>query len=137
MCKIEDYNHLAMIPYCRNLLVTELVQWHKWYLPQKSIDGKTVLDVGAGCGETAFFYLKHGAKHVICVEPPGDALQMLKKNFGGDSRVTIVESSVDMIKSDIEGAELDAVFEIHFPVKFEKIAEGSDPHASIWRIKKK
>jgi len=42
-----------------------------------------------------------------------------------------------MIKSDIEGAELDAVFEIHFPVKFEKIAEGSDPHASIWRIKKK
>ena len=89
------------------------------------------------CGETAFFYLKHGAKHVICVEPPGEALQMLKKNFGGDSRVTIVESSVDMIKSDIEGAELDAVFEIHFPVKFEKIAEGSDPHASIWRIKKK
>ena len=49
----------------------------------------------------------------------------------------ISSSSVDMIKSDIEGAELDAVFEIHFPVKFKKIAEGSDPHASIWRISKK
>ena len=137
MCTLEDYSHLAMIPYCRNLLEKELVEWHKWYLPQKSIEGKTVLDVGAGCGETAFFYLNHGAKHVICVEPPGEALQMLKKNFGGDSRVTVVESSVDMIKSDIEGAELDAVFEIHFPVKFKKIAEGSDPHASIWRISKK
>ena len=96
-----------------------------------------MLDAGAGCGETALFYLNHGAKHVICVEPPGEALRMLKKNFGGDSRVTIVESSVDLIKCDIEGAELDAVFEIHFPVKFEKVAGGSDPHASIWRIKKK
>ncbi len=137
LCKLEDYSHLSMIPYCRGLLEKELVEWHKWYLPQKSIEGKTVLDAGAGCGETAFFYLNHGAKHVICVEPPGEALQMLKKNFGSDSRVTIVESSVDLIKSDIEGAELDAVFEVHFPVKFKKIAGGSDPHASIYTIKKK
>src|SRR5947209_11460547 len=49
LCKLQDYSHLAMIPYCRNLLEKELVEWHKWYLPQKSIEGKTVLDVGAGC----------------------------------------------------------------------------------------
>jgi len=133
MCKLSDFDSLSMGSLHRSYIETELKIWHEAYLPV----GKTVLDVGAGCGETAFFYLNHGAKHVICVEPPGEALQMLKKNFGGDSRVTVVESSVDMIKSDIEGAELDAVFEIHFPVKFKKIAEGSDPHASIWRISKK
>src|SRR6267378_6009496 len=49
LCKLEDYSHLAMIPYCRNLLEKEIVEWHKWYLPQKSIEGKTVLDIGAGC----------------------------------------------------------------------------------------
>ncbi len=140
MCKLEDYSHLALSPYCRKFLETELAEWHKWYLPQKSIAGKTVLDLGAGSGETAFFYLSHGAKHVICVEPPGEALRMLKQNFGTDPRVTIVESSVDMIKSDIEGSELDAVFEIHFPVEFKQIAWNSDPNApqaSIWRFEMK
>src|SRR5207245_11276968 len=88
-----------MIPYCRNLLEKELVEWHKWYLPQKSIEGKTVLDVGAGCGETAFFYLKHGAQHVICVEPAGEALQMVMKNLGGDSSANKIETAVGAVKS--------------------------------------
>ncbi len=140
MCNLADYAHLKLSPYCRRYLETELAQWHKWYLPSKSIVGKTVLDLGAGSGETAFFYLSHGAKHVIAVEPPGEALQMLRKNFGGDPRVTIVESSVDLIKSDIEGSEQDAVFEIHFPVEFREISGQSDPtapFASIWRIEMK
>lgn len=53
-------------------------QWHRWkreYLPPWSLEGKTVLDVGSGCGETAAFYFEHGASTVIGVEP--DALESL------------------------------------------------------------
>ena len=32
------------------------------------VRGKTVLDVGAGCGETAFFYRLYGAKKVVAIE---------------------------------------------------------------------
>jgi len=64
MCTLEDFRSLALTEQHRATLEGELDMWHKHYLPI----GQTVLDVGAGCGETALFYLKHGAQRVICIE---------------------------------------------------------------------
>ncbi len=60
-------------------LLNELPQWKKYYsiLPAR---GKVVLDVGAGCGETAYFYFKRGALKVICVEPNRFAVECLREN---------------------------------------------------------
>ncbi|HEV2119228.1 MAG TPA: class I SAM-dependent methyltransferase [Candidatus Bathyarchaeia archaeon] len=108
----------------------ELEGWHDWYLP---VEG-TVLDVGAGCGETAFFYLNHGAKRVICIESSPKAVELLKKNFGNDHRVVIVQALVDSIKIDIEGSERNMILETHFPFKLRKI-KTLIPNVVIWKLK--
>ncbi len=43
--------------------------WSHYYLPPSGIEGKVILDIGAGEGETALFFLAHGASKVICIEP--------------------------------------------------------------------
>ena len=40
----------------------------------------TVLDIGAGCGETGFFYFVHGVDRVICVEPNSDLANVISEN---------------------------------------------------------
>lgn len=52
----------------------------KFYLPNFNLNGKTVLDVGACCGETAWFYLKHGAKKVICIEADENRSKIILEN---------------------------------------------------------
>src|SRR5437867_8291799 len=101
MCKIEDYEHLELDKSHRTTLEQELDGWHTWYLPI----GDTVLDLGAGCGETAYFYLRHGARRVVCIESDPAALTLLERNFGNDDRVTIIGAHIDSIKVDIEGSE--------------------------------
>ena len=54
--------------------------WVDWYLPTFSLKGKTVLDIGAGRGETAWFFLKHGAAKVVCVEPDMKSFADLEAN---------------------------------------------------------
>jgi len=44
------------------IFVDEWKTWEKYYLPPFPLYRKTVLDVSAGCGETAFFYILYGAK---------------------------------------------------------------------------
>lgn len=61
-------------------LMNEWKVWQKYYLPNFSLQGKTVLDVGAGCGETAFLYFLHGARKVVAVEPNTDAVECLIEN---------------------------------------------------------
>jgi len=51
------------------------------YLPRHSIEGKVVLDVGAGCGETAALFLAAGARSVVCVEPNREAFFLLLENI--------------------------------------------------------
>jgi hypothetical protein len=109
--------------------------WHLYYLPRKPLAGKTVLDLGAGCGETAKFFLNHGASRVVCVEPDNKCLDYLRKNFGNDPRVTIVSDFVDHIKVDIEGAEEGMIFEAHFPVKVRKLS--GSPRETLWRVEKR
>lgn len=60
------------------MLATEWKIWEKYYLPPFPLYGKTILDVGAGCGETAFFYILYGAKKIIAIEPDVKALKCLE-----------------------------------------------------------
>jgi SAM-dependent methyltransferase len=115
MCSFSDFSHLELDAAHRHLLKTELDLWHRIYLPQTGLENKTVLDVGAGNGETAQFYLNHGAKHVIAIEPEAD---LLYRNFGKDERVTIIPLAVGLIKSDCEGGEHEMIVEAHMPVRF-------------------
>lgn len=65
------------------MFLSEYTKWKKWYLPpdhRKGIKGQVVLDVGAGCGETAYFFLKNGASKVISIEPDKKAFEILSEN---------------------------------------------------------
>jgi SAM-dependent methyltransferase len=130
MCTIKDYENMHLGSY-RNVLETELESWHEWHLP---VTG-TVLDIGAGAGETAQFFLLHGAEKVICIEADRDALRMLHENFDKDPRVTIIESRVDRVKSDIEGSEKNAVIETHFPFKIRRYTVLGTRHRSTLIIR--
>lgn len=102
--------------YLRAMLI-ELSLWKKSYLPNSfSLVGRSVLDIGAGCGETAFFYLTHGAEKVICVEPDELAFSLLERNTRENGwNVVVIRSefkprilhdlSYDFVKMDCEGCE--------------------------------
>lgn len=125
MCNLQDFAHLQLDAHHAQILKDELEMWHKNYLPC----GKVVLDIGAGNGETAQFYLNHGAETVIAVEP--DA-KLLDENFVNDERVIINPFAVDHIKIDIEGAELGMIVETHNSYKFKKIYSFPS-NRSIWK----
>jgi SAM-dependent methyltransferase len=92
--------------------------WNECYLPSFPLAGKTVLDVGAGPGETALFYLLHGASKVICVEPHGGPRAYLANNAAANGwNVDILDEPFtadmlsqlrfDFIKMDSEGGEVE------------------------------
>lgn len=62
-----------------NVILDETEDWMRNYLPV-DVRGKTVLDVGAGAGESARFFLGQGAERVVCVEPNPYAFDFLKSN---------------------------------------------------------
>ena len=115
--------------YRVEMILRETNDWAKHYLPM-DLKGKTILDVGAGEGETARFFLQHGAAKVICIEPGKEAFSYLKLN-ASKNRLTalnklfeLTDLSIphDLLKMDIEGYEellLDvklntpAVLEVH------------------------
>jgi len=130
MCELKDFDRLELDNDHRVTLEGELELWHRAYLPV----GKTVLDLGAGCGETAQFYLNHGAEKVISIESDSNCYNMLRSNFADDHRVIPILAHIDSIKCDIEGGERDLVIETHFPFKFIKIKE-LIPNVVLWRIK--
>ena len=95
-----------------DLLVSEFERWEKQYLPA-DLRGKTVLDVGAGEGETAYFFLLHGAKKVICIEPDEKCYARLVRNAAGkpiqclhkEFQLADLDILHDFMKMDIEGWE--------------------------------
>jgi|YelNatPaOPRAMG01_1025707.scaffolds.fasta_scaffold25786_4 tRNA G37 N-methylase Trm5 len=97
------------------IFVDEWKTWEKYYLPPFSLHGKTVLDVGAGCGETAFFYILYGAKKIIAIERDVKALRCLEENVKENNwNVEIIPEPFkiehlnlphDFMKMDIEGSE--------------------------------
>jgi len=85
-----------------------------------SYKDKTVLDLGADYGSTAYYFLKKGAKRIIAVEGDKSLALKLVHNYGKDARVTCVQKWIngsedieeliklypsDLVKVDIEGAE--------------------------------
>jgi predicted RNA methylase len=130
MCELKDFKRLDLDDNHRTILEDELELWHRAYLPI----GGTVLDLGAGCGETALFYLNHGAEKVISIESDSDCYEKLRTNFAGDRRVIALHARVDSIKCDIEGGERDMVLETHFPFKLVKIEE-LIPNVVLWKLK--
>jgi hypothetical protein len=97
------------------VLVRELPRGH--YLPPFSLEGKTVLDIGACCGETAWYYLQQGAKKVTAIECDTKRLVILKDNIkrlGLNIDVVaepfavshLTDFDYDFIKCDVEGYEM-------------------------------
>ena len=127
MCDLKDFQHLKLDSWHKAILKNELEHWHRWYLPVKG----TVLDIGAGNGETAQFYLNHGASHVVCIEPETDYLYL---NFGKDPRITIIPLAIDSIKIDAEGVERNMVVETHFPVRFRLLNKIMATQIRIWKL---
>lgn len=117
MCSLDSFKHLKLDRYHRDILEGELKMWHTTYLPC----GTHVVDIGAGNGETAQFFLNHGAEHVLCVEPDDE---LLKSNFGTDPRVTIWPFPMTFLKSDCEGGEKNATIETHFPYRVRVLQDG-------------
>jgi SAM-dependent methyltransferase len=122
---------LSLTPAKAAALVWEWPYWERDYLPPFSLKGKTVLDVGAGCGETAHLFFHHGANKLIAVEPaPGDVelLRLNAKNLGWNIEVIPERFSLehlrlgfDFMKMDIEGGEsaLLELSELAFPCAME------------------
>lgn len=97
------------------LALDEWSFWERCYLPSFPLKGKTVLDVGAGCGETAHFYLLHGASKIIAIESDFAAIKLLCENVKINNwPVEVVHSYFDLafmnllfdfMKMDCEGCE--------------------------------
>ncbi len=117
-------------------MICEWKQWEKYYVPEFSLEGKTVLDVGAGCGETAYLYFLHGVKRIIAIEIDPVQVEQLEKNaeingWNNGSRLKIIprafeiddlkREKFDFAKIDIEGGEasLLKLDSIDFPVVLE------------------
>jgi SAM-dependent methyltransferase len=112
----KHYNNiLHMTPLHASIVVTDWRIWLKCYLPAFALKGKVILDVGAGCGETAHFYLMYGARKVIAVEPDSIAAKLLAENVRRNGwNVEIIDREFqlddlniqhDFMKMDGEGCE--------------------------------
>lgn len=108
---------LVLLPAHAAILASEWSVWERTYAPV-SVTRKDVLDIGAGCGETAYFYLRKGARKIICVEPNTKAVECLTENAVRHSwNVEVVpepfkldmlrQYRFDFMKMDGEGCEKD------------------------------
>lgn len=108
MCSIEDYSKLRLCASHRGYVNSELDLWHEHY---SNVEGKGVLDVGGGCGETAFFFLMHGARSVFSFEQNYECFANAKWNgenvfkpFAVQGRVVYFAfgGSVNFVKIDLD-----------------------------------
>jgi hypothetical protein len=125
----------------------EIVDWEKHYLPI-NFRGKVVLDVGAGEGETAMFFLKHGASKVVCIESCADAYKFLAINANNHpDQITAINDKFqlsqlkiphDFLKMDIEGYEealLGIKLETPAAIEVHGLQLGDKFEAAGWRVK--
>lgn len=139
MCKLDGFQHLLMDTNHNSILKAELGLWHQWYLPknglpQSVLDGRAaIVDLGAGNGETAQFYLNHGAKNIICIDSD---TRLLHENFANNPRVTIIEAEIGLVKSDCEGGERNMIVEgAHgIPFRWHRLNNGFLVDNYIWRF---
>jgi len=98
------------------MMLYEWRTWTRFYAPRGfDFSGKTVLDVGAGEGETVELYRLLGATKFLCVEPDAQRAARLRENSarnGWDAEVfeepfslKLLERGFDFLKMDCEGCE--------------------------------
>ena len=107
---------LSLDQYARDNLFEEWDLWEEFYIPPFPLMGKTVLDVGACCGETAYFFLKNGARKVICIESDRERAAIILENkqkldlnleiINETFRPEHIQCKHDFMKCDVEGAEV-------------------------------
>jgi hypothetical protein len=117
-----EKNKWTFSPFRKSMLLNEIPDWEQYYLPI-NIKNLTILDVGAGEGESAHFFLEHGAKQVICVELNSFCFPNLIQNSKNHNIVPILKPysnklltslHFDFIKMDIEGYEAQ-ILKTHLP----------------------
>lgn len=96
-------------------MVTEGIEWDWIYIPEGGLNGKTVLDLGACCGETAWLFFRHGAKKVICIEPNPNRWSLISyngwkngwniENYNRKFQFSDLDIPRDFTKANIEGYE--------------------------------
>lgn len=100
----------------RKEAIAEWQEWERDYVPKDGLEGKTVLDVGAGEGETTHFFFSKGARRVIAIEANSAKLEKLIGNVRRKGWVVTIEGrsfevsdlrnfEYDFAKIDIEGGE--------------------------------
>jgi len=67
-----------------------VLRLNEYHYPPQFPPGAVVLDLGAHCGLSVKAALDRGAAHVVAAEPAPGNLEYLRRNFGDDSRVTIL-----------------------------------------------
>ncbi|TMI25776.1 hypothetical protein E6H19_02380 [Candidatus Bathyarchaeota archaeon] len=112
--KIGRYT-IKLHPEYFHIIFGEWGEWKKYHLPPFALKGATVLDIGAGCGETALFYFFHGVERVICVEPNPDLASIISENLGSNKwnaevharsfDTEMLNLDFDFMKMDCEGCE--------------------------------
>lgn len=106
---------VRLLPDYYRIIFREWYAWKKQYLPSFPLKDKTILDVGAGCGETALFYYLHGATKVIAVEPEPVRFKVLNENMIRNNwsmeikmepfAISMLQEPFDFMKMDGEGCE--------------------------------
>lgn len=110
----QEFRFVVSRPRAITIVKEWYAEWEMHYLPRWPVAGKTILDIGAGFGETAAFYFSHRALKVICVEP-SEACSILSRNAvtnGWNCEVLNEHFALDhlrygfdFMKMDCEGCE--------------------------------
>jgi hypothetical protein len=99
------------------MYLKESRHWN-YYLPPEGVEDKLILDVGGGCGETAKFFLEHGALRVDIIEMNKECEKFLEYNslyhnigyrIKKFNLSDISKDKYDLIKIDIEGYETELI----------------------------
>ena len=123
LTRIDD-NHVAieknglkftLLQDYANILIHEFTKWPRDYKFPSSLKNKTILDIGAGCGETIFYFALKGCRNFIAVEPNTQCADLLRKNAENNAlnirvyndifRKSHLNGNFDFIKCDCEGGE--------------------------------
>lgn len=99
-----------------------------------AVEGARVMDIGSGAGHWLRFYLGMGAATVTGVEVSSGAAGALERQFAGDERVTILNTTADQIGSDAEfdivnaiGVMFHIVDDAAFEASVEKLKQALKP----------
>lgn len=119
-----DHNHFVigkngfefiLTAHYASIIITELLNWKRDYMFPSSLKNKTILDIGAGCGESIFYFALNGCRNFIAVEPDPECADLIKKNAEHNSlnikvyndyfNKSHLDETFDFIKCDCEGGE--------------------------------